>query len=110
VDNGSDGEDNDRNASNVLARSDTRRCTAGPLGEARRVDIGLLPAIGPLAGSSIAVVVANSGNLFPIMHRYGVTQLPCPSKKRFPAEEFDNVWVVASTGEGVSLHTDAYGS
>jgi len=69
----------------------------------------VLQALNNLPDGSIAVVVANSGNLFPIMSKYGATQLPCGSKKCFPKKEFNNNWIVNSSANGVTLRTDKYG-
>ena len=70
----------------------------------------ILEALEGLPDNSVAVVIANSGNLFPIMSKFGVTQLPCTSKKCFPTEEFNNIWVVNKSSEGTTLRTEKYGN
>lgn len=75
-----------------------------------KIAIGpMLEALDALPDNSVAVVVANSGNLYPIMSRFGVTQLPCNSKKCFPSGEFNNIWAVVKSADGVSLRTEKYG-
>jgi hypothetical protein len=108
--------------------------TARPLAEAKGIEVVQIPKIGSyingmevtnrsrgntaiapmlkalksLPDGSIAVVIANSGNLFPIMSQYGVTQLPCNSKKCFPKKEFNNIWIVTSNNGAVTLQTQKY--
>ena len=69
----------------------------------------MLRALNDLSDGSVAVVVANSGNLFPIMSKFGVSQLPCNSKKCFPKKEFNNIWIVTKSADGTNLRTEKYG-
>ena len=69
----------------------------------------MLRALNDLSDGSVAVVVANSGNLFPIMSKFGVSQLPCKSKKCFPKKEFNNIWIVTKSADGTNLRTEKYG-
>jgi hypothetical protein len=70
----------------------------------------MLKSIKSLPDGSVAVVIANSGNLFPIMSKYGVTQIPCPSKKCFPKKEFDNIWKVTNTKGVITMSKTRYGN
>jgi len=69
----------------------------------------MLKALSDLPDGSVAVVIGNSGNLYPIMSKYGVTNLPCPTKKCFPKKEFDNIWVVTNDGGSISMTKAKYG-
>ena len=67
----------------------------------------MIEALNELPDGSFALVTANSGNMFKIMAGVGVESgsddMPCESKSCFPREEFNNVWQVTKTADGVLL-------
>lgn len=72
----------------------------------------MIEALNGIPDGSLVLVTANSGNLFKIMTGVGVVsgsdEMPCESKSCFPRDEFNNVWLVNKTVDGVSLKKSQY--
>ena len=60
-----------------------------------------------LPDGSVAVVAANSGNLFEIITALGA-DLPCKTRKCFPKDRFDTIWQVTVSGGAATVQTSTY--
>ena len=72
----------------------------------------MINALNELPDGSLVLVTANSGNIFKIMAGVGVEAgsdaMPCENKSCFDRDEFNNVWHVTKTADGVSVKKSQY--